>query len=90
MATQTIITDPQRISEEGTSFGTSSGIEMELSSETVDDLQIAEPLGGPYFPDSLSALLSLPVDHAAAWRSGPWWASTGVLPPSPECGRSVL
>lgn len=43
MATQTIITDSQRITEEGTSFGTPSGIERELPSETVDDLQIAEP-----------------------------------------------
>ncbi|OLS53763.1 DUF262 domain-containing protein [Rhodovulum sulfidophilum] len=43
MPTQTIITDPQRVSEEGTSFGTSSGIESELPSETVDDLKIAEP-----------------------------------------------
>ncbi|KFE34654.1 DUF262 domain-containing protein [Thioclava atlantica] len=43
MATETIITDAQRMTEEGTSFGTPSGIERELPSETVDDLQIAEP-----------------------------------------------
>ncbi|ETD02085.1 DUF262 domain-containing protein [Rhodobacter capsulatus] len=43
MATQTIITDPQRMTEEGTSFGTPSGIERELPSELGNDLQIAEP-----------------------------------------------
>src|ERR1700743_917946 len=43
MATQAIITDTQRVTEEGTSFGTPSGVEQELPSETGNDLQIAEP-----------------------------------------------
>jgi hypothetical protein len=43
MATQTIITDPQGMTEEGTSFGMPSGIERELPGEAGDDLQIAEP-----------------------------------------------
>lgn len=43
MATQAIITDPQRVTEEGTSFGTPSGVEQELPSETGNELQIAEP-----------------------------------------------
>lgn len=43
MATQAIIIDPQRVTEEGTSFGTPSGVERELPSETGNDLQIAEP-----------------------------------------------
>ncbi|WP_336973824.1 DUF262 domain-containing protein [Sphingobium aromaticiconvertens] len=43
MANQAIITDPQRVTEEGTSFGTPSGVEQELPSETGNDLQIAEP-----------------------------------------------
>lgn len=43
MAKQAIITDLQRVTEEGTSFGTPSGVEQELPSETGNDLQIAEP-----------------------------------------------
>ena len=43
MATHATITDPQRVTEEGTSFGTPSGVEQELPSETGNDLQIAEP-----------------------------------------------
>lgn len=43
MTTQAIITDPQRVTEEGTSFGTPSGVEQELPSETGNELQIAEP-----------------------------------------------
>ncbi len=43
MATQATITDPQRVTEEGTSFGTLSGVEQELPSEAGNDLQIAEP-----------------------------------------------
>jgi hypothetical protein len=43
MATQAITTPPQRVTEEGTSFGTPNGVEKELPSETSNDLQIAEP-----------------------------------------------
>lgn len=59
MATQTIITDPQRMTEEGTSFGTPNGIEKELPSETGNDLQIAEPFN----PDDIDvATRSMTID----------------------------
>ncbi len=59
MATQAIITDPQRVTEEGTSFGTLSGVEQELASETGNDLQIAEPFN----PDDIDvATRSMTID----------------------------
>lgn len=59
MATQAIITDTQRVTEEGTSFGTPSGVERELPSETGNDLQIAEPFN----PDDIDvATRSMTID----------------------------
>lgn len=43
MTTQAIIADPQRVTEEGTSFGAPSGVEQELPSEAGAELLIAEP-----------------------------------------------
>lgn len=59
MTTQTIIIDPQRMTEEGTSFGTPSGIENELPSEIGSELQIAEPFN----PDDIDvATRSMTID----------------------------
>lgn len=59
MATQAIITGTPSVTDEGTSFGTPSGIEKELPSDTGNDLQIAEPFN----PDDIDvATRSMTID----------------------------
>lgn len=43
MATPSITTNTPTVTDEATSFGTPTGVEKELPSESVNDLQIAEP-----------------------------------------------